>query len=109
MIITPTETDISALKKTLLKLIEENKCDISDASDSAMRAGLGTIGEPIPVSKLIIERAIIAIREEKRSEEIQHQNYVYSYQKEADQFQEPSKIDAIGPALLKSEQDDLPF
>ncbi len=109
MIITATESDYEILKGKLLTLIKENECDISNASDTAINAGLQTFTKPLSVHKLLLQRAIEAIRNQASLE--QHERKVYEWEAEnaMEEILANSKIDSIGPDLLRSECDDLRF
>ena len=109
MIITATESDYEILKGKLLTLIKENECDISNASGTAINAGLQTFTKPFSVHKLLLQRAIKAIRNQASLEYHERKAYEWEAQNAMEEVLAINEIDSIGPDLLRSECDDLPF
>ena len=109
MIITATKFDVKFLREQLLKLIEENECAFTYASDSAMRTGLNTLSDPFPVNRALLKRALEAIWRQKLSEESQRIHDDAEDQEAYHRYFQLQEIDTIGPELLRSVCDDAPF
>ena len=109
MIIIPTILDRKSLADSLRSLIKDNKCEISNASKSAINAGFQTFSEPFPVNKALIQRAIETIQNLAFWEKQDHMNYGHEAQRVYEEDIAMLEIDSIGPDLLRSSCDDLPF
>jgi hypothetical protein len=83
MILNTTDKEYEMLKNELMSLIQKSEDDLANASETAISIGLATLKQPLPINRLLIERALKAIynqseqeREQERDEEQMYRKYL---------------------------------
>ena len=114
MIIKASKCDREYLNEQLLKLIKQNKSELSLASDDEICSGLATFSEDFSVNRALMKRAIENIRNAvaTRIYADKHESLVLMQvgNEYLERLDEEQKMDSIGPELLDDNMEDhIPF
>jgi hypothetical protein len=71
MILNTTDKEYEMLKNELMSLIQKSEDGLDKAFETAISAGLATLMEPLPINRLLIERALKAIDNQSGWERIE--------------------------------------
>ncbi len=104
MLIKLTKHDREVFEEQLLKLVKENKSDISHASEKEIQAGIATFSEYFSVNQALMIRAIDTICAKMSANVYEGRALSNACQDDLDQYMAQEKmeqeLDSVGPELL---------
>ena len=107
MIITTTTSDAKILENQLLKYIEKEMK--GGFSDSALQAGKRSLRDPLPVNKVLLERAVKEVVSHNNFESYERLALDHCLQEAWHEETKYDKLDSLDPKQSDSYSDDLPW
>jgi hypothetical protein len=105
MLLDTTDQDYEILKNELMSLIQENQDDLANPSETAISAGLATLRQPLPINRVLIERALKAIDNQsgwERIERDERQIADHAAQEAFFKAEELNQLDRVDQDFIRS-------